>query len=154
MTYLKKSTNDGASSKRKGHLGKSNSYREQHDKILTALEAVEAGVLNRSAGSVSQALGRLAGMVKIHLAMEDKALYPQLIESTDLKVSAMAKSFQSEMQGIVETFDACVDKWRNSEAIERSWDRFAAEFRQIKQVLGRRIERENKELYEAFDRSG
>jgi hemerythrin-like domain-containing protein len=95
----------------------------------------------------------MAGKVKIHLATEDKVLYPNLEKHKDAKVQQMAKQFAAEMGQIKTVFEAYLAKYPTAQAIESHAADWVKETKDLFTVLGKRIERENNELYAAADKA-
>ncbi|NIQ08672.1 MAG: hypothetical protein GWO08_01590, partial [Gammaproteobacteria bacterium] len=58
-------------------------FRQQHDDLLTIAtkmaESFDVDSLSRDAKEMRALLSELAGKLKVHLAMEDKHLYPKLL---------------------------------------------------------------------------
>lgn len=127
--------------------------RRQHD---TALELVDQIARQTSrmgdrptrdqAFGVSLLLGRLAGLLRIHFAQEDKSLYPSLI-AADGESGHIAQQFAREMGEIGPKFEAFIDQWCSSEAILKNAPGFRNESSRLFTALADRIERENEILY-------
>jgi hypothetical protein len=100
--------------------------------------------------SLRTALSALAGKLNFHLAMEDKALYPRLMKS-DGAAQGVAKKFMDEMGGLAEVFQTYNNKWQVT-AIRNDFAAFAAETHKVFAALGKRIARENAELYPLADK--
>lgn len=133
-------------------MGFTEKFRVQHDEILALagsitkmLEGKEPDVL-----AVRKQVSLLAGKVNFHLAMEDKALYPRLMERKGTRADAMASRFMAEMGGLAEVFGNYTTKWQPS-AIRADLPGFATETRKVFGALAKRIERENRELYPLAD---
>jgi len=86
-----------------------------------------------------------------HLKAEDWILYPMLLTSGDPETAATARQFLDEMGGLAAAFLAYADKWSAS-TIERDWDGYCGESREIIEALTERIVRENRELYPLAER--
>jgi hypothetical protein len=126
-------------------------FRAQHEEILAiAGEITEALKANGDAGAVRKLLSNLAGKVNFHLAMEDKALYPRLMQQKDTNAPALAAKFLKEMGGLAEVFTKYNNKWQVS-AIRSDPDGFSNETRKVFGALAHRIARENAELYPVAD---
>jgi len=97
-------------------------------------------------------LSTLLGKLSMHLAMEDNALYPQLLKHSDAAVRAMAKEFAGEMSTIKPKVDAFARKWNDSQ-IRADMPGFGADARIVFAALADRIRRENREFYALVDRS-
>jgi iron-sulfur cluster repair protein YtfE (RIC family) len=133
-------------------MGFTDKFRAQHDEILAMaggisrmLEAREPDIM-----AVRKQLSLLAGKVNFHLAMEDKALYPRLMERKGTRAEAMAGKFMSEMGGLAQVFGNYTSKWQPS-AIRADLPGFANETRKVFGALAKRIERENSDLYPLAD---
>lgn len=133
-------------------MGFTDKFRVQHNDILKLAGEI-TGELNASADAakVRKLLSNMAGKINFHLAMEDKALYPRLLEQKDTQVNALATRFMKEMGGLGEVFTAYNSKWQVS-AIRANPSQFTDETRQVFAALTNRIARENRELYPLADR--
>jgi hemerythrin-like domain-containing protein len=92
-------------------------------------------------------LSILSSKLTIHLAMEDKALYPYLLKSQNLTVEKTAKQFMDEMGNLVTTFKEYNHKWFHTNLIRAQFEEFRTETDLILQALKLRIKREENELY-------
>ncbi len=70
-------------------------YRDQHDDLLILVNELSAQLnmdtISISTKEVRTQLARLFGKNSVHLAMEDKSLYPRLLEHADGKIKSLAK---------------------------------------------------------------
>jgi len=134
------------------------SFRKQHSELLTVAgeigKLLDAARLAADATSARTLLSNLAGKLKVHLAMEDKTLYPRLMQDPDPKVSAMAKRFADEMGGIAEVFGGYMDRWPTAKAIQEAPQRFVTDTQKLFAALSTRIDRENNQLYPLLDQRG
>jgi hypothetical protein len=131
-------------------------YREDHARFVALVGKISQkldspGATKAAAGQLADDLARLSGALKVHLNMEDRALYPALIASNEPHVQRLAQRFQAEMGNLTEQFGAYVKKWRLPAAIESDPRGFASETKHVFGALAQRIERENNELYAAAD---
>ena len=125
-------------------------FRQQHDEILGIVGELNQKLkANADAQELRGVLSNLAGKLNFHLALEDKALYPRIMKK-DAAASAMAAKFMEEMGGIGAVFVTYNNKWQVS-AIRSDPSGFAAETRTVFLALGKRIARENAELYPLAD---
>ncbi len=132
------------------------SYRKQHGEIRVILKQMEQ-MLNRSraatdAESMATAVRELGAKIAVHLAIEDNALYPRMIAQTDARVSNVALRFKQEMGTLKSTFDDFRKSWAVHSAIALSPEKFVAETSKILAALRRRLEREETELYDLYDK--
>ena len=130
-------------------------FRDQHEELLAIVSEIsnhlDQDKLGKSAAEVRSLLSKLFAKLGIHLAMEDKALYPKLLESNDESVKTMAKEFMEEMGGIGEALKNYRAKWPTHFSIEKAPVEFIKETKGIFIALGTRIDRENSQLYVKLD---
>jgi hemerythrin-like domain-containing protein len=132
-------------------------YRTQHQQLLAlAGELAPLLVTSRARQEASKAravLSRLIGALTVHLGMEDEGLYPLLLAQGDPAVREKARRFKEEMGGIRGAVEAFAARWPTEAAIAAQPEAFAAETRSILDALGKRIEREDGELFPLADRA-
>lgn len=87
----------------------------------------------------------------VHLAKEDKSLYPRLLESGDRAIVSLTQRFIDEMGDLSATFGARTNRWGSPANIFERRDDSAAETAQVLGALGQRFDRENNELYNLAD---
>ena len=109
-------------------------YRE-HKEILETIKKMEAflnkeSVLNKTQELINTS-GTLSGQIRIHLAREDKNLYPGLLKSDDEKIQSITESFKEEMGGIGEVFKKYLASWDSSDFIKESPEKFIKETEEI-----------------------
>ena len=137
-------------------MGKTENFRQQHKELLKI--ATEMSPLLRTDHIIAntpdmvQSLAKLAGKINVHLAMEDKVLYPKLTEHQDPNVRSMAKKFINEMGRIKEVYAQYLNKWPSPESIKKNPSEFINETKGIFEALSKRIAREDSELYALVDR--
>ena len=96
-------------------------------------------------------LSKLAGNLKVHLAMEDEAVYPMLLEHKDPEIRSLAQKYMIEMGGLKDAFIEYIDKWTKAFAIQQNPEEFVEATKGIFDALGKRIEKEDSELYILVD---
>jgi hypothetical protein len=129
-------------------------FKRQHQELLAMVGEI-AGKLKSDpadAKALRALLSGLAGKLTVHLAMEDKALYPRLAQVNVDNSRAMAATFQKEMGGLAGAFADYNQKWQQN-AILADPAGFARATQEVFGALGRRIARENAELYPLADRA-
>jgi hypothetical protein len=133
-------------------------FRRQHDEILSMAKgiagALDPKALKEDAKSMRDKLSKLAGVLTVHLSMEDRSLYPMLVKHGDPSISSLAGRYMKEMGGLKEAFVSFVKRWSVVGAIEAAPETFIAETRGVFDALGKRVDRENNELYVIVDRVG
>jgi len=128
-----------------------NLTRQHRELVRTATEMfgwLDVGKLRaRGAGDVLRLLWSLTGILRVHLAMEDRSHYPGLVQHKDLQLRTMARRFLDERGTIQERYDAYHALWSSTAAIERDPARFIDETRLILGVLWNRMKLEDDVLH-------
>jgi hypothetical protein len=136
-------------------MSRSTALRRQHDaaSMLAAQLLVEIDNYRgrESAYAISLDLAKLLGLLQIHLAQEDRSLYPSMIASGNEQAAAVAQRFFAEMGGLCQRLQAFASRWSCPKAISSDFDRFRHETIMILAALNGRILRENEELYPLAD---
>lgn len=130
-------------------------YRRHHVEIFAMADkltsSLDPDLLKSNPRDVLSQLAQFAARINVHLSMEDKALYPKLLGSSDEECKSRAKEFQNEMGGIKEEFETYTSKWSNSDAISSETDLFIQETKDLFKVIVSRMEKENLILYPLAD---
>ena len=133
-------------------------FRRQHEELAQSVaeisELLDADELAKGASVVSGHLSILSGKLTVHLAMEDKGLYPRLVRHPKAPVRDLAQRFMNEMGSIHDIFRAYLTRWRDPLQIERHAPKFVEETKTLLSALTQRIAREDNELYPMVDREG
>jgi iron-sulfur cluster repair protein YtfE (RIC family) len=132
----------------------SDNFRRQHQDLL-AMAGEIAGKLKAEpsdARGLRNLLSAMAGKLTVHLAMEDKALYPRLAQVDVENSRSIARAFQQEMGHLAGAFAEYNQKWQMN-AIAADPTGFARDTHAVFAAIGRRIARENNELYPLADRA-
>lgn len=137
-------------------MNRTENFRKQHAEILNIAREIN-GYLSPTLSEADSAairplLSKLAGMVSLHLAMEDKALYPNLANHPEASARALAKRYQDEMGGIGVVFNDYVNNWRTTAQMLADPARFSTESKAVFNALSKRIHHENTELYPLLDK--
>ena len=131
-------------------------FKKEHADLMAAVtslrELVQHGVGER-ADAIHRQLSAMNSAIKLHLAAEDRMLYPALMKAADPAVAQTGRQFQEEMGGLGRVFTDYNNKWQTS-AIRTDVEGFANETRKVFGALAKRIERENNELYPLADNAG
>ncbi|HVY49565.1 MAG TPA: hemerythrin domain-containing protein [Minicystis sp.] len=106
------------------------------------------------APEIRRALARFAGKLRVHARMENEALYPRLLVHGDPEVRRRAQALFDELGPIYAGFDAYLARWPTAEALRADPATFVRETFGVLKQLGRRMWRENLELYPLADAAG
>src|SRR5512140_1657334 len=82
--------------------------RQQHE-LLTGLlddaaKLVAPGKPVPDPAAALEVVGRLMRALRVHLAVEDKSMYPRLLDHPDAQVQSMARRYLEEMGGLSSAF--------------------------------------------------
>jgi Hemerythrin HHE cation binding domain len=134
---------------------RSHVFRVQHRELLEVVRELDAqldvATLAADATRARTLLSMLAGKLAVHLAMEDKALYPRLLQHQNTEIRDLASEFMKDMGGIHAVFTEYVARWPTPQAIQADGARFALETKQIFDALGKRIKAEHSRLFPELD---
>lgn len=128
-------------------------FRKQHGEILRHLDALDKLAGAAPEQEVCLELSRLGGVVKLHLALEDKNLYPRMLEHGDPAIRATAEEYQRTMSDLAPVYVAFHEKWIKPGAVDANRFEFAKEFRAVREALRQRIDKENRGLYDVIDKN-
>src|SRR5690349_4315695 len=125
-------------------------YRRQHRELVEVADRLSAGARAADARAL---LAELSGKLLVHLQMEDRRLYPELLRSEDPLVRETAARFQAELGSLRAAADAFSRRWLRPDAIEADPHAFSQELRSIVHALRGRIASEDSELFPAAERA-
>jgi hemerythrin-like domain-containing protein len=89
---------------------------------------------------------RLNHLLSVHLAKEDKHLYPMLKRAADREIAALATEMEAEMGNLAAQFLAYSRRW-DAKAMTEDWSGFCTDTLRVMQALRQRIRREERDLY-------
>lgn len=131
-------------------------FRRQHKTLLLLSAelktALAAAPTKEQASNCANLLSKINGVLSVHLAAEDKSLYPRLMAANDQAIALLAKQFSDEMGGLAGVYDDFQRRWSSSTKIYDDFSAFRGEAESVLQALGERIAREERELYPLADR--
>jgi hypothetical protein len=99
------------------------------------------------AEELARLLHETRARIRLHLAIEDRFLYPQLHASRDPRMTEAATRLSSELGTIAATYDRFLDRFGSTESIRQAPAEFLREARAIHRALEARVEREEADLY-------
>jgi hypothetical protein len=132
-------------------------FLRQHEELMTLGKELgrelDTRTIEADPSRVRKALAAFSGKLRVHAAMEQDALYPRLLASSDLEVKKKAEELESEIGPLYASFFSYLETWTAPGAIQASTEDFCREtMRQLFQ-LSARMRRENRELYPLVDSS-
>jgi hemerythrin-like domain-containing protein len=137
-------------------MARTDNLRKQHAEILTLAREIN-GLLSTTpneanAAAIRPLLSKLAGLVSLHLAMEDKTLYPSLATHPEATARSVGKRYQDEMGSLGAVFGDYIGKWRSTAQMLQDPASFTTESKAVFNALSKRIHLENTELYPLLDK--
>jgi hypothetical protein len=136
-------------------LARPTTYRGQHAEILRLASELQATPteqqLAADASPARTLLSRLLGKRSLHLAREERYLYPELQGAQGASMAALAKRFDTEMGGIATQVNAWGKRWATPGMIKADPRQFIIESDGILDTLRKRMHREDVALYAAAD---
>ena len=125
-------------------------FKQQHVDILgsiaTLRKLTQAGV-TRNASDIARLVVAMSSTIKLHLAVEDKVLYPALQNGKDAGMARMGKQFQEEMSVIARTYEGFAHRWNTAHSLQDNEDGFRADANIVLRTLHERMQRENHDFY-------
>lgn len=126
-------------------------YRRQHGDIRRLLHEATRNLVPLDPDACRSTLAKLAGTLKIHIAMEDNALYPRLLAHQNPAVRQTASDYQQSMGQLGPAFEQFFARWSAHGAIEAQPAHYAAGQRVIAEALRQRMDLEDANLYDLVD---
>ncbi|MBX7196627.1 MAG: hemerythrin domain-containing protein [Sandaracinaceae bacterium] len=119
---------------------------------LTALAAeivrlLRPEVVEADPRTIRILVARFAGKLRVHDRMESRGLYPALLVDEREEVRAAATRLKQELGGLYAFFDGYERRYPDASSLARDPKRFIADTLEMLAVLGKRMQRENRELY-------
>lgn len=125
-------------------------FKQQHLDILEGIAALRhlsnAGV-GRNAAAIARGIIAMSSTIKLHLAIEDRMLYPALARSADTALAEKGRSFQQEMGSIAQAYAAFAHRWSNAQALTENEAGFKADANIVLRKVRERMLREDSDLY-------
>src|SRR5690606_7909759 len=123
-------------------------FKHQHVEILqgiaTLRKAAHAGI-EENAHEIVHQLGALTAVVNLHLAIEDRILYPTLQRGSDQHLAEMSRVYQDEMQGIANAYINFARRWGKVAVLAEKAEQFRQEANTVLKTLHTRMQKENTE---------
>jgi hemerythrin-like domain-containing protein len=131
-------------------------YLEQHTEIhrqLATLKDQLQGAGSRfDPGAARQGLVTLGAKLNIHLAFEDQALYPPLLNHQDQLVRSKVREYMAEVGGLKGALAGHLKAWLSTRQVEAEPEKFRSETRTFLEALERRLRAEDQEFYPLLER--
>lgn len=125
-------------------------FKQQHVDILEGIASLRklalAGVA-RNAAEIAQGIVTMSATIKLHLAVEDRALYPAVARSADADLARKGREFQEEMDAIAAAYEGFAKRSNNARSLELDERGFRDDANTVLRRVHERMQRENRDLY-------
>lgn len=118
---------------------------KEHEELETLAKKLLVEIdLDGPSHALSALRWRMTHVLMVHLAKEDKVLYPRLLALPETRTVALR--FAQEMGNVAELYQDYAATWP-IERVEADWAGFGVATRKMMAALRRRILREERDLY-------
>lgn len=125
-------------------------FKQQHLEIkrcISELRDHSRDGVAAHAEDIARVVNAMSGLIKLHLAAEDRALYPALKASGDAHLARLGDAFQREMGDIVPHYAAFARKWITAAQVRRDPEGFRTDANRVLKALHDRVAREDRDFY-------
>ena len=126
-------------------------YLDKHAHIKEELSAIstliDSKITPDTAEQIADRINHLSGMLLMHLASEDKYLYPALLASNNSEIKTLTEKYMKEMGSIAASYTSLKEKYHTPSAILENTPEFITSAMAIIPAITERIAREENELY-------
>lgn len=131
-------------------------YKHQHSAILDSIRALKTfsklGIVEHAA-DIARHVIEMSSVIKLHLAIENRFLYPALQQRGDPALAGMGRQYQQEMAQIAQAYVGFAKKWNDAGNIAGDPEGFRAEANRVLKLLHARVLRENRDFYPLIEQS-
>lgn len=125
-------------------------FKHQHVDILRRIAALRelthAGVA-RNAEAIAQGIVAMSSVIKLHLSVEDQALYPALQRGDGAELARLGQRFQVEMGPIAAAFDQFARRWNTAQRLREDEAAFRAAANDVLRRVHERMRHEDRDFY-------
>ena len=125
-------------------------FKHQHVDILGSIDTLrnlaKAGAAH-NATEIAQGIVAMSSTIKLHLAVEDRLLYPALRQGADAELARLGEQFQREMGAIAAAYMDFARRWNTPERVRTDAEGFRADANTVLRHVYERMQRENRDFY-------
>ncbi|OWT57615.1 hemerythrin domain-containing protein [Candidimonas nitroreducens] len=129
-------------------------FKLQHVEILDSIarlrEHARAGIVEHAA-DIAGLVVSMSSIIKVHLAVEDRMLYPAVQKQADRALAEMGRAYQEEMQKIAAAYIDFSRRWNTAAQVARDPEQFRAQANTVLKAVYQRMQKENREFYPAIE---
>lgn len=129
-------------------------FKQQHLAILAAIDDLRQlarGGVAAQAQAIAAQIIAMSGLIKLHLAVEQRYLYPAAQACGVATVARLGRQYESEMHGIAGVYLAFAGRWNTPVRLAAEPEAFRSEANTVLHALYQRMRREDRELYPAVE---
>ncbi len=130
-------------------------FEHDHHEILEGINQLRRLIgtgIEHNAAAITQLLRTMSASIKLHLAVEDRVVYPAFASSGHADLAALGRFYQQEMGDLAQKYMAFATRWNLPNRLEADPAGFRDEANSVFKALFLRTKREEAELYPAFAR--
>lgn len=131
-----------------------NKFKHQHVEILggiAALRTLSQAGITQNAQAIAARIVALSSVVRLHLSVEDRVLYPQIEALGDANLRQMSRAYQTEMAGIASSYMDFASRWNTAARVLAEPEAFRQDANVVLKRVFDRMQRENREFYPAVE---
>ena len=125
-------------------------FKHQHVSILGSIAALRrlahAGVAH-NATEIARLVVTMSSTIKLHLAVEDQALYPALQRGDNPELARMGQQYQTDMGPIAQAYEAFARRWNRADSVLHDEQAFRDDANRVLRMVHERMQRENRDFY-------
>jgi len=132
-------------------------FKHEHVDILESIATLRrlthAGIAG-NAPQIAKGVVAMSSLIKLHLAVEDRVLYPALQHGPDANLARLGQRMQQEMGAIAQAYLAFARRWNTAEAVRADEVGFRADANAVLRQVYERMQRENHDFYPRIEAMG
>ena len=129
-------------------------FKQQHLAIRAAIDDLRQlarGGVAAQAQAIAAHIVAMSGLIKLHLAVEQRYLYPAAQACGLATVARLGRQYESEMHGIAGAYLDFAGRWNTPVRLAAEPEAFRSEANTVLHALYQRMRREDRELYPAVE---
>ena len=135
---------------------KTDKFRKNHDTLFQLLENLklylEADRVAKEAKDACRVVGKIAGLLIMNMAHEDKILFPELLGSGNKQVKDAAEKFATETKSVRKMADKFMSKWVVIKNVQAQPVDFIKDANMLIASLSESLEKKNTQFYDLVDK--
>lgn len=130
-------------------------FKHEHTSILQSIAALrqltKSGVID-NAVEIAQGVVAMSALIKLHLSVEDRVLYPALQSGPDESLARLGLQYQREMGAISSAYMMFARRWNTPAAVRENEQEFKIDANKVLRKVYERMQRENDDFYPRIEK--